>query len=234
VNISRRDTAAHVFVSDVEQPVLNDEDERHLRKSLRLRDGELISVSDGVGKWSVCAFRSPSLLEVVSDVHEELAPPQLLTVAIAPVKSDRTDFAVEKMTEVGIDHIIVMAPLRRSVVRWDQAKGAHHIERLRRIAKNAAMQSRRVFLPHISGPTLFTDVLAMPEVVVADPDGQADLHSCQTVVVGPEGGFDPDEYDESQRRVSLGSTVLRAETAAIVAATLMVAHRNRHTDNTGY
>ena len=215
------------------QPLLFDEDFAHLGKSLRLRDGEAVSASDGKGSWRWCMWRNTQHLEVMSDVETQQRLDPQLAVAVSPVKGDRTDLAIEKMTEIGIDEIIVLAPVRRSVVRWDERKFAQNIDRLSRIARGAAMQSRRLYLPRVIGPVMLADVLSRQDVAVADPVGSTDLALVQTIVVGPEGGFDPDEYPTSTARVSLGESILRAETAAVVAATLMVAHRARRSDHTG-
>lgn len=233
MNHSLRTSAAHVFVDDITKPVLLNEDVAHLSKSLRLRDGETVSVSDGRGSWRLCAWRNSEHLELLSDVATIQRLHPHISVAVSPVKGDRTDLAVEKMTEIGVDDIIVMAPLRRSVVRWDERKFAQNIERLSRIARGAAMQSRRVYLPQVVGPVLLTEVLSRSHVAVADPEGTTDVGSVQTIVIGPEGGFDPSEIPTDTRCVSLGESILRAETAAIVATTLMVAHRTRRSDHTG-
>lgn len=233
MNQSLRTSAAHVFVDDITAPHLHADDFVHLSRSLRLRDGENVSASDGNGSWRLCVWRGDEQLDVIGDVITERNIGSQLTVALSPVKGDRTDVAVEKMTEIGIDHIIVLAPLQRSVVRWDEHKSAHNIERLGRIARAAAMQSRRVFLPRVVGPASLTAVLSGPGCAVADPAGTTDLGTLQTIVIGPEGGFDPSELHADTPCVSLGRSILRAETAAIVAATLMVAHRARQSDHTG-
>jgi 16S rRNA (uracil1498-N3)-methyltransferase len=233
VNQSLRSSAAHVFVHDLVEPQLTRDDFIHLSKSLRLRDGEMVSVSDGCGSWRICVWRGTEILECVSEVERVVSHTPTLTIAVSPVKGDRTDFAVEKMVEIGIDRIIILSPVRRSVVKWDDRKSPHHMERLERIARGAAMQSRRVFLPQIVGPSTLGESLAGVRAAVADPSGSRSIDDVDTIAIGPEGGFDPSEYPENVPHVSLGDSILRAETAAVVAATLMVAHRARRTDHTG-
>jgi len=233
VKPSLRTSTAHVFVDDITQPSLTEDDFAHLSKSLRLRDGETVSTSDGNGSWRLCVWRNTQLLEVVSDVETQQRLDPQLAVAVSPVKGDRTDLAVEKMTEIGVDEIIVLAPVRRSVVRWDERKFAQNIDRLSRIARGAAMQSRRLYVSRVVGPVTLAELLKRPDVAVADPVGTTDVAAVHTIVIGPEGGFDPDEYTTDTPCVSLGASILRAETAAIVAATLMVAHRARRSDHTG-
>lgn len=233
MNPALRNSSAHVFVDDITSPVLHHDDFSHLSKSLRLRDGEIVSASDGNGRWRTCTWRGGEALEATGEVVSESHPGSRLAVAVTVVKGDRTDFTVEKLTEIGIDHIMMLAPLRRSVVRWDDKKFASHVERLSRIARGAAMQSRRVFLPIVTGPHALADVLSQPHSAVADPAGSGDLSGVHCIVIGPEGGFDPEEVGANAQCVSLGESILRAETAAIVAGTLMVAHRARHSDHTG-
>ena len=96
------------------------------------------------------------------------------------------------------------------------------------------MQSRRTWLPTVSGLMSLADALSRPGAAVADPEGApltsgapspAQTTSPALVIIGPEGGFDADEIPSSAARVSLGDTILRAETATLVAATLLVARR---------
>lgn len=226
MNDELRRSAAHVFVADIRNPVLDDDDAHHLSRVLRLRPGQKVSVSDGNGAWRICEWRDEELV-TVGDIVTESRDRDVLSVALSPVKGDRTDWAIEKLVEVGIDRIIVLAPVERSVVKWDDRKSGANIDRYRRIARAAASQSRRVFLPVVEGPTPLSVVLAGGGVAVAEPGGATDLAGITTVVVGPEGGFTADEVASAPVTVDLGATVLRADTAAVVVGALMVAHSRR-------
>lgn len=226
MNEELRRSAAHVFVADITSPELDEDDAHHLSRVLRLRDGERVTVSDGRGSWRSCEWRGGALT-VVGDVSVEAATSDPVTVAVAPVKGDRTEWTVEKLVEIGVDAIIVLAPTDHSVVRWDTGKAAHNVARLGRIARAAASQSRRVHLPLVTGPVPLAEVLAVPGVAVAEPGGDPSLDGIGTIVIGPEGGFSAAEVAASGRTVDLGGTVLRADTAAVVAATLLVAHSRR-------
>ncbi len=111
----------------------------------------------------------------------------------------------------------------RSVVRWSGERADRHLERLRRIAREAALQSRRVRLPEMVGPWPAADVLA--DAAVAEPGGRPVAAADSSIAIGPEGGWSPSELALARDQISLGPNVLRVETAAVVAATLMVAHR---------
>ncbi|NDA01039.1 MAG: 16S rRNA (uracil(1498)-N(3))-methyltransferase [Acidimicrobiia bacterium] len=238
MTIALRDSVAHVFVDDLTAPTLSDDDQHHLARVLRVRDGESVSASDGRGGWRLCQWRDGGL-HGESDVHHVAAPTPRVGVAFVPVKGDRPEWAVQKLTEIGIDDIVVLAPTRRAVVRWGDDK---HLRKLQVVAREAAMQSRRVWLPTVTGPVSLAEVCARPGAAVADPAGEpldaeplnaaardasAPSPATSLIIIGPEGGFDADELTPSVRRVSLGDTILRAETATLVAATLLATLRNR-------
>lgn len=220
-----RTSAAHVFVADITTQELASDDAHHLKKVLRLRDGEHVTCSDGHGRWRDCVWNQNSL-EEMSDVFVEEQSSPTLTVAIAPVKGDRTDLVMEKLVEIGVDVIAVLAPVERSVVRWANNKVEHVLERYQRIARAAAMQSRRVFLPTVSGLVPLGS-LQTPGLAYAEPGGSASWNEVTTVAIGPEGGFSSSELAAAPATIDLGPHILRAETAAIVAATQMVAHWRR-------
>ena len=145
-------------------------------------------------------------------------PPRPATVVVAPPKGDRLDWLIQKCTEVGVTQI-VLVHAERSVVRWDDDRAGKHLERLRRIAIEAALQSRRVWLPELCGPRPAIDVL--PGAAAAEPGGRPIGPDDRCIAVGPEGGWTDGELAVAGDRVSLGPNVLRVETAAVVAATLM-------------
>ena len=238
MTIALRDSVAHVFVEDLVALTLSDDDQHHLARVLRVRDGESVSASDGRGGWRLCQCRDGGL-HATGDVQHVAAPMPRIGIAFVPVKGDRPEWAVQKLTEIGIDDIIVIAPTRRAVVRWGDDK---HLRKLQVVAREAAMQSRRVWLPTVTGPVSLAEVCARPGAAVADPAGEplnAELANAEPlnagalnsatslIIIGPEGGFDADELTPSVRRVSLGDTILRAETATLVAATLLANLRNR-------
>lgn len=220
-----RNSSAHVFVESVQAPVLHDDDAHHLSRVLRLRDGESVTCSDGNGSWVACTWNAGAI-EVSGEVVVAAAPSTPLTVAIAPVKGDRTDLVIEKVVEIGIDHIIILSPVERSVVRWAANKVPQVMDRYARIVRAAAMQSRRIFLPTVSGPVSLANVTGQG-VAFAEPGGSASADAVTTLVIGPEGGFSPAEVAIAPALADLGPSILRAETAAIVGAARMVAHWRR-------
>jgi 16S rRNA (uracil1498-N3)-methyltransferase len=132
---------------------------------------------------------------------------------------------VQKLTEVGIDDIYPLAPTAYSVVKWEADRAEKHHLRLAKVAREAAMQSRRVWLPEVHRVQSLASLMADHTVAFAEPGGAPLDVSHHLVVVGPEGGFSHEELQGAPATVSLGESVLRAETAAIVAGTLMVSLR---------
>ncbi|MEY4165466.1 MAG: hypothetical protein RL419_1308 [Actinomycetota bacterium] len=227
MNPDLRMSAAHVFVDSLDDPQLDDETSRHLSDVLRLRDGESVSASDGQGSWRLCRYVAKGRLTVESAIETVQPRSRRVGVAMVPVKGDRTEWAAEKLVEVGVDDIVLLAATRRSVVRWDDDKWRHQHERYSRIVRAAARQSRCLWLPTLQSNVEASTVTGQTGVAVADIGAPAlDVSTISMVIIGPEGGFDDDELP-GVHRAGLADGVLRAETAAIVAATRMVAHLPR-------
>ena len=216
-----RRSAAHVFVQSLETLVLSTDDQHHLLKVLRVKSTDQITVSNGVGAWITAIISKDGDVRATSELFVVEPPTWSLCVAFAPVKGEKPELIVQKLTELEIDEIIPLAPTARSVVRWDSAKAEKQTARLQRVANEASMQSRRVWLPVVHPVTKLADLISRTEVAFTEPGGVEITGFHRTIVVGPEGGFAPEELDGSVSRVSLGESVLRAETAAIVAGALM-------------
>ncbi len=216
-----RRSAAHVLVGDIAAPTLDEPTRHHLVRVLRLRDGAPVTATDGRGTWRACTLRGGALEVDEAPVASARRDPPV-TIAVAPPKGDRLDWLVAKCTEVGVDRIVLL-DAARSVVRWPADRAERQLERLRRVAGEAAMQSRRVWLPEVSGPVAAVAVLA--DAVAAEPGGRALTSDDTTIAVGPEGGWSPAELDAAGEVVTLGDTVLRVETAAVAAAVLMTSRR---------
>jgi 16S rRNA (uracil1498-N3)-methyltransferase len=224
-----RRAAAHVFVADLAHPELDGDDGHHLRRVLRLRAGEAVSTSDGAGRWRACTFDGSAVLEPAGPVVEVPTPAPPVTVGFAVPKGDRAEWAVQKLTEIGVDRIIPLVTAH-GVVRWDDARAARQRDRLAAVARQAAMQSRRVTLPTVDPPTALAalrDALAGVGggVALAEPGGAAPSLARPVILVGPEGGWSAEELAGGTATVALAATVLRTETAAVVAGTLLVALR---------
>lgn len=212
----------HVFVDSLDAMQLSDDDLGHLAKSLRMRDGDELSVSDAAGRWRRATFASSGVLSPNSEVREVPATSTDLTIAFSLVKGTKPELVIQKLTELGIDRIVVLAA-ERTVVRWDEAKVEKALQRWQRIVREASMQSHRVRLPKIDAVVPAADWLSRAEVAVAHFDGDPISKVHRSIAIGPEGGWSDSELALTDERVSLGRTVLRAETAAIAAGTMLTA-----------
>jgi 16S rRNA (uracil1498-N3)-methyltransferase len=218
----------HAFVADLSSLVIDDDDHRHLARVLRLRDGQPMTLGDGVGRWCPVVFRSEGNPEQSGEVIVVPKPEPSLAVGFSLIKGDRPELVIQKLTELGVDRILPLMA-ERSVVHWNDAKAVHQVERFRRVARSAAMQSRRVWLPVVDelAPVarIAGDESLGDELAVAEPGGALLDSSVRLVLVGPEGGWTTEELAD-RRTIGLGPTVLRSETAAIVAGTLLTARRD--------
>jgi len=222
----------HVFVESLEAIRLADEDLAHLAKSLRMRDGDPLTAGDGNGRWRKAVFSTSGVLESAGEITFSPGRDRALTVAFSLVKGSKPELAIQKLTELGIDRIAVLAA-ERSVVRWDEAKVGKARTRWARIIREAAMQSHRVRLPTLNAVVPSVEWLAQPDVAIAHFGGDAVEATHSSIAIGPEGGWSEAELAVASSTVSLGPTVLRAETAAIAAGTLLTAAANAAQSDVG-
>jgi 16S rRNA (uracil1498-N3)-methyltransferase len=219
-----RRAAAHVIVAALEAPELDRADRHHLGSVLRLRPGEVVSVTDGRGGWRPCRVSAGCGLVPEGDIVRTSRPEPPVTVGFAPVKGDRPEWAVQKLTELGVDRIMVLIA-ERNVVRWEGERGSRHLDKLRAVAQQAAMQSRQLWLPEVIGFEVARILAAHPGVAMAAPGGAPPNLSHPTVLVGPEGGWTAAEMGAARFTVDLGPGLLRTESAAVAAGVLLTALR---------
>jgi 16S rRNA (uracil1498-N3)-methyltransferase len=229
---------AHVFSERLDDRLtVGGDDGHHLRRARRVRAGETVTVADGHGRWRAydVVGSAAGIVELEAATLVAHEPPIVprLTVACSLTKGQRPELAVQKLTELGADRIMLV-DAARSVVRWDDdTKVAASFARLERIAREAAMQSRRARIPVVEGLVTPAELGLLPGLVVAAPDGVAPAALAEppdgewVVAVGPEGGFDPAELRSfgATPRLALGPFVLRAETAAIAVAAALASRR---------
>ena len=208
---------------------------RYLTQVMRLKFGDALLVFNGQdGEWR-CVLTDILKKGVVLTAQEQLRPQAIgpdVQLLMAVVKKSAMEFAVEKATELGVQHIRPILTARTQ---------GHHLrlERLDAIAIESAEQTGRMDLPAIDDPVRLVDVLdgwdPGRRLVFCDETGGAPVVTALSagegtagpwaILIGPEGGFSPQERDRLRAlpfttAVSLGPRVLRADTAAIAALTL--------------
>lgn len=185
---------------------------RHLTKVLRMGRGDAVTYTDGLGRFGAGRLMSQAIRR---GEETEVPRPSELTMAVAPPSSkDRQRFVVEKLAELGVARL-----------RW--LATTHGKERTASSSKvfawtvAATEQSRGAWLMETPQDVVeFSDL--EPPVLICHPGGETDPVPAKTVVVGPEGGFAPEEIPEDARIWDLGPTILRVETAAVVAAARII------------
>lgn len=220
-------------------------DDVHHARVLRLAPGEHIAVVDSAMDYFECEVVAvePTLLVRVC-AHADAPDIPEVTVVQGLAKGDKMDTVIRTCTELGVARFVPLM-CERSVVRLDAAKAAKRRVRWEAVAKSAAMQSGQARIPHVDAPCGVTEALAclaqMDCVLVCWEEAAGGLSVGQAIarrdsarrsdakvaiVIGPEGGLTPAEIEALMASnphaslVSLGATILRTETAALVASAL--------------
>lgn len=180
---------------------------RHLSKVLRMSHGDKVTYTDGLGTVGHGVL-GQNLIERGDE--KQVERPTRLSVAVAPpANKDRQRFLVEKLAEQGVERLLWLATRH----------GKNRVSSGSKIFSwvlAATEQSRGAWLMEV-GPDLVTLDDLEPGWVVCQPGGERSNPDAKVLVIGPEGGFADDELPEDAIRWELGPTILRVETAAIVA-----------------
>lgn len=221
---------------------LPEKQSHYLLHVMRLKEGDALSIFNGRdGQWRA-TLTQPKKHGAALVLHEQQrmqkdeAP---LTLYFAPIKRGHGDLAVEKASELGVTTLIPLLTARTVATRVP-------LERLQAIAIEAAEQCERLSVPQLMPPrpleSAFADGVAGAPLFLCAEFGEAlpiatalEKGRPAGVIIGPEGGFTPDEmaFLRSQRGiipVSLGPRVLRADTAAIAALSVIQALRGDWTE----
>jgi 16S rRNA (uracil1498-N3)-methyltransferase len=214
---------------------LNEIQSRQVHTVLRLRAGAEIVVFDGTGAEATCelteVLRGAATFRISDICWPQREPEVDLTVGLALLRGDRFELAVQKLTEIGVRRIVPLEADRCVVTFRDVRDWEKRAERLRRIIVEAMEQSERVLevvLDHPVDPGVYFD--RQPVVALRERDSSPHLSLLPVrdkiaIAVGPEGGWSERESALIERHAtpaSLGNLVLRAETAAIVAAGVLI------------
>jgi len=210
---------------------LTDAESHHAIKVLHMHVGDRIGIINGQGLLAqaiITTIHARKCQVEILSIHQQQPPNYSLHIAIAPTKNtDRIDFCVEKVIEIGATHITFLHTqnaVRRSI----------KLERYNNIAVSAIKQSQRLFLPEIVGLTNVNDFVAQfPNGYIAHcRDGEkqhlTDIFDGQNpILIGPEGDFTTQEIDRAlqcgYQSITLSNNRLRTETAGVCAGVLAMA-----------
>lgn len=205
-----------------ESPELGPDEYQHATKSLRIKQGEQIRLTDGRGTIAIAEFGER--LRVI-DVWKVKRVDPYIHVVQALAKGDRDELAVQTSTELGAARFTPWQS-ERSIIRWDEKKALKGVKRWQSIANEATKQSHQAWIPDVTSLVRNTDFEITGQLIVLDPDAEQSLTSLVigdevTLAVGPEGGISENELEKLASRgaqfASLGNSVFRTSTAAPAA-----------------
>jgi 16S rRNA (uracil1498-N3)-methyltransferase len=223
-----------MIVEDIHEFHLDEETSRHVQKVLRMKPGDELLLTNGLGMVVRAAITESHKKHCVVkriDLQRVTKDDRQITIAVSLLKNEnRFEWFLEKVTEIGIAEIVTLV--------CDRTEKRHfRAERLRSICIQAMIQSQQAWLPVLHGPVAFEEAIngfAQHQKFIAHclEEAKASLAdlvnhhlASQVILIGPEGDFSPQEIGLALRHkfvpVSLGASRLRAETAGVVAATLL-------------
>lgn len=229
---------------------LSSDDSKHAR-ALRLKPGEHIAVLDAAQDYFECCVESFDKQSLKVRIAQHLDAPNRPTVVLVQglAKGDKMDTIIRHATELGVSAFIPLE-CERSIVKLDKKKVATRLQRWNSLAKSAAMQSGQAFIPEITEPQTIESLATLTQGATAVLVCWEEASNTQTlsqalelacgqlhqpyhdariiVVVGPEGGLSQTEVHTLINQhprcypITLGPTILRTETAGIVAPALVL------------
>ncbi|MBA4493132.1 16S rRNA (uracil(1498)-N(3))-methyltransferase [Paenactinomyces guangxiensis] len=224
---------------------ISGEDVHHIKNVMRSRPGDQLVCCDGRGNdylAEIIEIDPAAVLCRVIDKSSSLGEPETkVTIAQSLPKGDKLEWILQKGTEIGAVRFLPFVS-ERTIVKIDARKAAKKRERWQRIVKEAAEQAHRGFIPEVASPVSWTGLLEeihrTEEALIAYEKGGvplakslAQISSKQILlIIGPEGGFTESEVAGAQRAgaipVTLGSRILRTETASLAALSCILFARN--------
>ena len=216
--------------------VIEGEEANHIIKVLRMKEGEKITVFDGLGNCADCVIEKIDGKSVVANAQKryksETEPQLKITVFQGIPKNPKMDLIIQKATELGVVRIVPVNT-KRIVAKIDKDS---KIERLQRIAFEAAKQCGRAYIPKVENPVSFDVAMEMAKELdraiipyECEKDGKLEVAlrgeiRSLAIIIGPEGGFEESEIEKAVNAhvlpVTLGKRILRTETAGLVASAL--------------
>jgi 16S rRNA (uracil1498-N3)-methyltransferase len=225
--------------------IISGGDFNHIKNVLRMKEGDnlLVSVGGASHLCTIVQFDGDFVkLKTVMENYNDTALPIKIYLFQGMPKSDKLETVIQKAVELGVS-TVVPVEMARSIVKIEEKKKKSKQERWQAIAESAAKQSKRNLVPDVYGATSFNkalevikelDLLLVPYECKNGMQDTKDALACINkgmkvgVFIGPEGGFEESEIaklsDEGGKVISLGKRILRTETAAICALSMLMLH----------
>lgn len=222
-----------------ERVVLNSEQSRHIAKSLRMKIGDMLTLSNGSGENYGCIIDKITAdsveLSVCYKQADEAEPSVNVTLYQGVPKGDKMEDIIQKCTELGISRIVPVLT-KRCVSRPDDKSAKKKQLRYQKIALEAAQQSGRGIIPEIDAMISLENAFKNDEselkILFYEGGGESikslvssDIKTV-SIYIGPEGGFDKSEVDalvnSGAVQATLGKRILRTQTAPVAALTAIM------------
>lgn len=224
-----------------------DSDVNHIRKVLRMKEGDELTISDGAGTDYFCRISSISdevvECEIIDSWISYVELPTKIYLFQGLPKADKMELIIQKAVELGVYEIIPVA-MTRSVVKLDEKKAGKKTARWQGISESAAKQSGRAIVPEVSMPMSFKEALSFArdlDAVIVPYEKSEGIEESKAIIdrlcndeavksigifIGPEGGFDDKEIDQlvedGADSITLGRRILRTETAGLAILSILM------------
>lgn len=215
------------------------EEAQHISRVLRMKKGDAVTLCDGEGMFYdavLSGFDDKSVTAEISDSYKAPTEPGVeITVFQGVPKNPKLETVIQKLTEIGAVRLVPVDTVR-AVAKLDKSA---KVERLRKIAKEAAKQSKRGIVPEVTDPVSFKKAVEMAKeadlaLIPYEEETEVSIKKALTgknpktvaVMIGPEGGFDKSEImlamDAGIQSVTLGKRILRTETAPLTVVSVIL------------
>lgn len=215
--------------------LITGEEAQHVSRVLRMKKGDKVTLCDGDGIFYdalLCGFDEKSVkAQILSSRNAETEPKVSITLFQGVPKNPKLETIVQKATEIGVVRIVPM-DTNRAVAKLDKSA---KVDRLRKIAREAAKQSKRGVVPVVTDAISFKDAVkeaAKADLAIIPYEEETEISLKKAlagktaksiaVMIGPEGGFEKDEILLAKENgivsVTLGKRILRTETAGLAVS----------------
>lgn len=221
-------------------------DVNHIKNVLRMRRGEQLMVSDGNNRRYLCQVAGYGEERAVLSILEECPADTELSSRICLFqglpKQDKMELIVQKCVELGVSQIVPVVT-KRCVVKLDDRKAEKKVQRWQQIARSAAEQAGRAFIPEVASPVSLKEALRRAEELdirlipyelargmeeTKQIIGKITPGQSVGIFIGPEGGFEKEEVimalEAGAKEITLGKRILRTETAGLAIVSVLMFH----------
>ncbi|MBD1371145.1 16S rRNA (uracil(1498)-N(3))-methyltransferase [Hazenella sp. IB182357] len=237
--------AEHAVIENEQKIFISGDDYHHIKNVMRAQIGDSIICTKGLGNDYYCEIMAINQDDIETQIIEKTPsqgePLTKVTIAQSLPKGDKLEWILQKCTELGATTFIPFTS-KRTIVKIDERKQAKKHDRWMRIVKEAAEQAHRGLIPTVTTPYTWDQLLSemdqYDEVWICyEKGGESLVTSVKNVsgnhillIVGPEGGFVVEEIEAAREAgaipISLGTRILRTETASIMALSCILFGRN--------